>query len=80
MAVDIGHMALRQKVKLGAFQMCSTTMGLSGIIVFALVLTLVVWGLYETSVFLWKNKPKTLKSAIWVWALPETLHQRFSNS
>ena len=60
--------------------MCSTTMGLSGIIVFALVLTLVVWGLYETSVFLWKNKPKTLKSAIWVWALPETLHQRFSNS
>ena len=60
--------------------MCSTTMGLSGIIVFALVLTLVVWGLYETSVFLWKNKSKILKSAIWVWCLPEMLHQRFSNS
>ena len=60
--------------------MCSTTMGLSGIIVFALVLTLVVWGLYETSVFLWKNKSKILKSAIWVCSLPETLHQRFSNS
>ncbi|OAH06548.1 hypothetical protein pfor_25c2597 [Rhodobacteraceae bacterium SB2] len=60
--------------------MCNTTMGLSGIIVFALVLTLVVWGLYETSVFLWKNKSKILKSAIWVWSLPKTLHQRFSNS
>ena len=60
--------------------MCSTTMGLSGIIVFALVLTLVVWGLYETSVFLWKNKSKILKSAIWVWSLLETLHQRFYNS
>ena len=60
--------------------MCSTTMGLSGIIVFALVLTLVVWGLYETSVFLWKSKSKILKSAICVWSLPETLHQRFSNS
>ena len=60
--------------------MCSTTMGLSGIIVFALVLTLVVWGLYETSVFLWKSKSRILKSAIRVWSLPETLHQRFSNS
>mgnify|MGYP005635953455 FL=1 len=60
--------------------MCSTTIGLSGIIVFALVLTLIVWGLYETSVFLWKNKSRILKSAIWVWFLPETLHQRFSNS
>ena len=60
--------------------MCSTTMGLSGIIVFALVITLVVWGLYETSVFLWKSKSKILKSAIWVWSLPATLHQRLSNS
>ena len=60
--------------------MCSTTLGLSGIIVFALVLTLVVWGLYETSVFLWKNKSRILKSAIGVWSLLETLHQRFSNS
>ena len=60
--------------------MCSTTMGLSGIIVFALVLTLIISGLYETSFFLWKNKSRILKSAIWVWSLPETLHQRFSNS
>ena len=60
--------------------MCSTTMGLFGIIVFALVLTLVVWGLYEISDLLWKNKSRILKSAIWVWSLPETLHQRFSNS
>lgn len=79
MAVDIGHMALRQKVKLGAFQMCSTTMGLSGIIIFALVLTLIIWVLYEASVFLWKNKSRIVKSAIWVWSLPEMLHQRFSN-
>ena len=79
MAADIGHIALGQKVKLGEFQMCSTTIGLSGIIVFALVLTLIVWGLYETSVFLWKNKSRILKSALWVWSLPDTLDQRFSS-
>ena len=60
--------------------MCSTTMGLSGIIIFALVLTLIVWVLYEASVFLWTNKSRIVKSAIWVWSLPEMLHQRFSNS
>lgn len=59
--------------------MCGETIGLSGIIVFALALTFIVWVAYEALMLIWKDKFTIIKRAIWVWALPERLYQRFSN-
>lgn len=60
--------------------MCTAPIGMAGLIVFAMFLTLIVWAFYEAGAFLWRHRSTIAKCAVTVWSLPDTLHQRLSSN